>query len=57
MQEKAKVIRRNLKDHVGLADLAEETGTSPGLILQWAKQALKGLGRPFQGRPIARRKS
>ena len=39
VEEKARIVRRYLKDHVGLADLAEETGSSPGLILQWAKQA------------------
>ena len=58
VEEKARVVCRSLKDHVGLADLAEETGTSPGLILQLAKQALEGLlSRPFPGRPIARGKS
>ncbi|MEC4682217.1 MAG: hypothetical protein VST70_00850 [Nitrospirota bacterium] len=30
-----------------MADLVEETGTSPGLILQWAKQALEGLEQTF----------
>ena len=47
VEEKARAVRRYLKDHVGLADLAEETGTSPGLILQWAKQALEGLEQTF----------
>ena len=47
VEEKARVVRRYLKDHVGLADLAEETGTSLGLILHWAKQALEGLEQSF----------
>ncbi len=47
VEEKARVVCRSLKDHVGLADLAEETGTSPGLILQWAKQELEGLEQTF----------
>ncbi|MGL3709583.1 hypothetical protein ACSYAY_01785 [Leptospirillum ferriphilum] len=33
VEEKARIGRRYLKDHVGLADLAEETGSTPGLIL------------------------
>jgi transposase-like protein len=44
---KVQIVRRYLKDHVGLADLAEETGSTPGLILQWAKQALEGLDQTF----------
>ena len=47
VEEKVQVVRRYLKDHVGLADLAEETGSTPGLILQWAKQALEGLDQTF----------
>ncbi len=47
VEEKVQVVRRYLKDHVGLADLAEETGITPGLILQWAKQALEGLDQTF----------
>ena len=55
MKEKARIVRRYLKDHVELANLAEETGTSPRLILQWAKQSLEGLGNLFQrDPPIAR---
>ena len=56
MEEKARVVRRYLKDHVGLADLAEETGTSPGLILQWAKQALEGLEQTFSRETHRQRK-
>ena len=56
VEEKAKVVRRYLKDHVGLADLAEETGTSPGLILQWAKQALEGLEQTFSKETHRQRK-
>ena len=47
VEEKVQIVRRYLKDHVGLADLAEETGSTPGLILQWAKQALEGLDQTF----------
>lgn len=56
VEEKARVVRRYLKDHVGLADLAEETGTSPGLILQWAKQALEGLEQTFSKETHRQRK-
>ncbi len=47
VEEKVQIVRRYLKDHVGLADLAEETGSTPGLILGWAKQALEGLAQTF----------
>ncbi len=47
VEEKAQIVRRYLKDHAGLADLAEETGSSPGLILGWAKQALEGIEQTF----------
>ena len=47
VEEKAQIVRRYLKDHVGLADLAEETGSTPGLILGWAKQALEGIEQTF----------
>ena len=47
VEEKAQIVRRYLKDHVGLADLAEETGSSPGLIIGWAKQALEGIEQTF----------
>ncbi len=47
VEEKAQIVRRYLKDHVGLADLAEETGCTPGLILGWAKQALEGIEQTF----------
>ena len=56
VEEKARVVRRYLKDHVGLADLAEETGTSPGLILQWSKQALEGLEQTFSRETHRQRK-
>jgi Na+/phosphate symporter len=32
---------------VGLADLAEETGSTPELILLWAKQAMEGIEQTF----------
>ena len=47
VEEKAQIVRRYLKDHVGLADLAEETGSTPGLILGWAKKALEGIEQTF----------
>ena len=47
VEEKAQIVRRYLKDHVGLADLGEETGSTPGLILGWAKQALEGIDQTF----------
>jgi Na+/phosphate symporter len=39
-----------------LADLAEETGSSPGLILEWAKQALEGLEESFSRETHRQRK-
>lgn len=36
-EEKAQIVRRHLRDKVSLADLADETGASPGLISQWVK--------------------
>ncbi len=55
VEEKVQIVRRYLKDHMGLADLAEETGSTPGLILQWAKQALEGLDQTFsKGRCTSR---
>ena len=56
VEEKARIVRRYLKDHVGLADLAEETGTFPGLILQWAKQSLEGLEQTFSRETYRQRK-
>uniref|UniRef100_A0A7C3R4F9 Transposase n=1 Tax=Leptospirillum ferriphilum TaxID=178606 RepID=A0A7C3R4F9_9BACT len=56
VEEKARIVRRYLKEHVGLADLAEETGSSPGLILQWAKQALEGLEQTFSKETHRQRK-
>ena len=47
VEEKVQIVRRYLKDHVGLADLAEETGSIPGLILQWSKQPLEGIEQKF----------
>jgi hypothetical protein len=40
-------LRRYRKDLVGLADLTEETGNTPGFILLWSKQALEGLEQTF----------
>ena len=47
VEEKAQIVRRYLKDHVGLADLLEETGSTPGLILGRAKQPLEGIEQTF----------
>ena len=46
-EKKTRIVRRYLKDPVGMADLAEETGSTPGLILGWAKQALEGIEQTF----------
>ena len=43
----AQIVRRSLKDHVGLADLAEETESTPRLILEWSKRALEGIWYTF----------
>lgn len=48
-EEKARIDRRYLKDHVALADLAEESGTSPAQISQWMKAALESLEEAFSG--------
>jgi len=56
VEEKSRIVRRYLKDPVGLADLAEETGSSPGLILEWAKQALEGLEESFSRETHRQRK-
>lgn len=50
-EEKARIVRRYLKDHVALADLAEESGTPPAQIGQWVKAALKSLEEAFSGEP------
>lgn len=46
-EKKTRIVRRYLKDPVGMADLAEKTGSTPGLILGWAKQALEGIEQTF----------
>jgi transposase-like protein len=46
-QEKAKIVRRHLREEVSLADLADETGAAPGQISQWCKQGLEGLEGVF----------
>jgi len=45
--EKARLVRRHLQEAVSLADLAEETGASPGQISRWCKEALEGLESVF----------
>lgn len=62
VEKNTEIVRRYLKDHVGLADLAEETGSTPGLILGWAKQALEEIDQTFsremhQQRKVLHRKS
>ena len=47
----ARIVRRYLKDHVALADLAEESGTSPAQISQWVNAALESLEEAFSGEP------
>ncbi|MHB1286212.1 MAG: transposase [Leptospirales bacterium] len=49
VEEQALIVRRYLKDHVGLADLAEVTGSPTELIFRWAKHALEGVEQAFSG--------
>ena len=39
--EKAKLVRRHLRDGVPIADLAEEAGTAPSQIHAWVKVLLE----------------
>jgi transposase-like protein len=39
--EKAKAVRRHLRDDVSVADLAEELGTAPTQVYAWIKQVLE----------------
>lgn len=39
--EKAKAVRRHLRDGVSVADLAEELGTAPTQVYGWIKQVLE----------------
>ena len=48
-QDKAKLVRRHLREGVGLADLSDETGAAPGQISRWSKLALEGLEGVFEG--------
>ena len=45
-EQKAAIVRRHLQG-ASLADLADETGATPGQISQWRKQALEGLVEVF----------
>jgi len=45
--DKARLVRRHLRDGVSLADLADESGAAPGQISQWCKQALESLEDVF----------
>ena len=45
--EKARLVRRHLQEGISLADLAEESGASPGQISRWCKEALEGLEGMF----------
>ena len=49
--EKARIVRRYLRDKVPLADLADETGASPALISQWTKALLENAETIFTGEP------
>ena len=46
-EQKATIVRRHLQG-ASLADLADETGATPGQISQWRKQALEGLIEVFE---------
>ena len=48
-KDKAKLVRRHLREGVGLADLSDETGAAPGQISRWSKLALEGLEGIFEG--------
>ncbi|RMD58306.1 hypothetical protein D6833_13025 [Candidatus Parcubacteria bacterium] len=48
-EEKARIVRRYLRDKVSLADLADETGASPALISQWTKALLEQAEIIFSG--------
>jgi transposase-like protein len=48
-EEKARIVRRYLRDRVSLADLSDETGASPAQISQWAKVLLEGAESVFAG--------
>lgn len=39
--EKAKAVRRHLRDGVSVADLAEGLGTAPSQVYGWVKQVLE----------------
>ncbi len=56
VEEKAQTVRRYPKDHGGLAYLAKETGSPPGLILGWAKKALEGIEQTFSRKMQQQRK-
>lgn len=47
--DKARVVRRHLRDKVSVADLADEYDVAPGQISQWCKQALEGVESIFKG--------
>lgn len=40
-EEKAKAVRRHLRDGASVADLAEELGTGPGQVHGWIKVVLE----------------
>jgi transposase-like protein len=48
-EEKARIVRRYLRDKVSLADLADETGASPAQICQWTKALLESAEDVFSG--------
>ena len=45
--EKAQLVRRHVQGGINLADLAEESGASPGQISRWCKEGLEGLESVF----------
>jgi len=55
--DKAEIVRRRLQEGVGLADLAEETGASPGQISRWCKEALEGLEGVFRQSNLRERRA
>lgn len=57
IEDKMKVIRRYIDDHISLKELGKEFGISPRLILTWVERygqsGVKGLESRRKGNPYA----
>jgi transposase-like protein len=49
-EEKARIVRRYLRDKISLADLSDETGASPAQISQWTKALMESAEEVFSGK-------